>query len=125
MSLYAEFLPDAKVVMYDLGVPGQTADGSLTFRCMISEPQTSQQFGEGGFSDKVGHSVRIVAETAAWSLPDGTAGASGPVIVANAVVASLGYGRKLLVNGKGVRITQVTYKRTSAWVTLQVMDDGA
>jgi hypothetical protein len=125
MSLYAEFLPDAKLVIYDLGVPGQTADGSLTFRCMISEPQTSQQFGEGGFSDKVGHSVRIVAETAAWSLPDGTVGASGPVIVANAVIASLGYGRKLLVNGKGVRITQVTYKRTSAWVTLQVMDDGA
>jgi len=125
MSLYAEFLPDAKEIIEDLGVPGQTADGGLTFRCMISDPMTSQVFGEGGFADKVGHSVRLVAETAAWSLPDGSVGASGPVIASNAVVPSLAYGKKLVVNGKGVRITQVTYKRTSAWVTLQVIDDGA
>lgn len=125
MSLYAEFLPDAKEIIEDLGVPGQTADGTLTFKCMISDPQTSQVFGEGGFADKVGHSVRLVAETAAWTLADGSVGASGPVIASNAVVPSLAYGKKLVVNGKGVRITQVTYKRTSAWVTLQVIDDGA
>jgi hypothetical protein len=125
MSIYSEFLDDAKEIIEDLGVPGQTADGSLTFLCMISEPITSQQFSEGGFVDRVSHSVRVVAETAAWSLPDGTVASSGPIIVGNAVVGSLAYGKKLVVNGKGVRISQVSYKRQSAWVTLQVIDDGA
>lgn len=125
MSIYSEFLDDAKEIIEDLGVPGQTADGSLTFLCMISDPITSQQFSEGGFVDRVSHSVRIVAATAAWDLPDGTEASSGPIIVGNAVVPALAYGKKLVVNGKGVRISQVAYKRQSAWVTLQVIDDGA
>lgn len=125
MSIYDEFLDDAKEVIEDLGVPGQTADGTLTFLCMISDPVTSQQFSEGGFVDRVSHSVRIVATTAAWTLPDGTVASSGPIISGNTVVASLAYGKKLVVNGKGVRISQVAYKRQSAWVTLQVIDDGA
>ena len=125
MSIYSEFLPDAKEIIEDLGVPGQTADGTLTFKCMISDPITSQVFETGGFVDKVGHSVRIVADTAAWTLSDGTTGASGPIIVSGAVVPALAYGKKLVVNGRGVRISQVAYKRTSAWVTLQVIDDGA
>ena len=31
MSIYDEFLDDAKEIIEDLGVPGQTADGSLTW----------------------------------------------------------------------------------------------
>lgn len=125
MTLYNEFLPDAKAIIGDLGVPGQTADAGLTFSCMISDPMTSQVFSEGGFIDKVGHTVRLAAATASWSQPDGTVGASGPVIVSNAVVASLAYGKKITVNGKGLRIASVSYKRSSAWVTLSVIDDGA
>lgn len=125
MSIYDEFLDDAKEIIEDLGIAGQTADASLTFKCMISDPVTSQQFSEGGFVDRVTHSVRLPAVTAAWNLSDGTVGSSGPTIVSNNVVASLAYGKKLLVNGKGVRISSVAYKRGSAWITLQVIDDGA
>jgi hypothetical protein len=124
MSIYDEFLDDAKEIIEDLGIAGQTADGTLTFKCMISDPVTSQQFAEGGFVDRVGHSVRLPAVTAAWNLTDGTVGSSGPTIASGNVVPSLAYGKKLLVNGKGVRIASVAYKRASAWVTLQVIDDG-
>ena len=121
MALYPEFLPDAKEVIADLGVTGSA--GALTFRAMISDPQVTQSFGAGGFVTQTQHTVRLPASDASWALPDGSNGASGPIISAGSVVASLGLGKKITVGGKALRITAQTYKPGSAWVTLVVVDE--
>lgn len=121
MTLYSEFLPDAKEVIADLGVAGETDGGTLTFRCMISDPQVTQSFGAGGFMEQTQHTVRLPASDASWSLPDGSIGASGPVISSGSVVASLGIGKKITAGGQALRINAQTYKPGSAWVTLLVV----
>ena len=39
------------------------------------------------------------------------------------MVASLGFGKKIVAGGKNLRVTGQTYKPGSAWVTLVVVDD--
>jgi hypothetical protein len=39
-------------------------------------------------------------------------------------IASLAQGKKIVAGGKTVRITTQTYKPSSAWVTLVVIDDN-
>jgi hypothetical protein len=39
-------------------------------------------------------------------------------------IASLAQGKKIVAGGKTVRITNQTYKPSSAWVTLVVIDDN-
>ena len=38
MSLYAEFLADAKEMIADFGVAGSANSGAITFQCLISDP---------------------------------------------------------------------------------------
>ena len=124
MTLYSEFLPDAKEVLADLGVAGSCNSGAITFVCMLSDPAVTQVFEAGGFCERTQHTVRLVAETASWSLPDGSNGASAGVISAGAPIASLAIGKKIVAGGKDLRITGQTYKPGSAWVTLVVVDDN-
>ena len=124
MTLYSEFLPDAKEVLADLGVAGSCNSGAITFVCMLSDPAVTQVFEAGGFCERTQHTVRLVAETASWSLPDGSNGASTGVISAGAPIASLAIGKKIVAGGKDLRITGQTYKPGSAWVTLVVIDDN-
>jgi hypothetical protein len=65
--------------------------------------------------------VRIPAATASWSLPDGSNGASAAIISGQDPIASLGIGKVIAVDGKSLRIVGQTHKRSSAWVTLQVI----
>lgn len=123
MTLYAEFLPDAKEMIADFGVAGSADSGALTFKCLLSDPAVTQTFEAGGFVTQTQHSVRLAASDASWSLPDGSNGASGAVISGGAPVASLGLGKKIVAGGKNLRVTGQTYKPGSAWVTLQVVDD--
>ncbi len=123
-TLYSEFLPDAKEMVADFGVPGSCNAGAITFQCLISDPVITQSFQEGGFVDRTQHMVRIPAATASWSLPDGSIGASAAIIASGAVIPSVGQGKKIVAGGKTVRITTQTYKPGSAWVTLIVIDDN-
>jgi len=120
-TLYSEFLPDAKEMVADFGVPGSCTAGAITFQCLISDPMVTQSFQEGGFVDRTQHSVRIPAATASWSLPDGSNGASAAIVVDQTPIASLGIGKVIAVDGKSLRIVSQTHKRPSAWVTLQVI----
>lgn len=124
MSLYADFLPDAKEVMADLGVAGSCNGGAITFLCMIGDPVQTQVLEAGGFCDRTLYSVRLVAETASWALPDGSNGASAAVLSGGSPIASLGIGKKIVAGGKTVRITSQSYKPGAAWISLQVIDDS-
>lgn len=122
MSLYPEFLPDAKEIVADLGIPGLTAGGALTFSCLISEPAYTTVLEAGGYNERTQYTVRLPAVTASWSLPDGSIGASGPTLAAGVPIAGLGIGKRLTVGGRVVRINSQTYKPASAWITLVVID---
>lgn len=124
MSLYAEFLPDAKEILADLGVAGSCNSAAITFKCMIGDPQMTQVLEAGGFVDKTMYTVRLAAANASWSLPDGSVGASAAVLSGGSPIASLGIGKKIVAGGKDVRITGQTHKPASAWITLQVIDDN-
>jgi hypothetical protein len=122
MSLYSEFGPDAKEIVADLGIPGQTAGATLTFSCLISEPAYTTVLEAGGYCERTQYTVRLPAVTASWSLPDGSIGASGATLAAGVPMVGLGIGKRLTVGGKVVRINSQTYKPASAWITLVVVD---
>ena len=124
MSLYAEFLPDAKEMIADFGVAGSANSGAITFKCLISDPAMQTVLESGGYMERTQYSVRLPAATASWSLPDGSTGASAAIISGGVPIASLAQGKKIVVGGKTVRITSQTYKPASAWVTLLVIDDN-
>ena len=124
MSLYAEFLPDAKEMIADFGVAGSANSGAITFKCLISDPAMQTVLESGGYMERTQYSVRLPAVTASWSLPDGSTGASAAIISGGVPIASLGQGKKIVAGGKTVRITTQTYKPGSAWVTLLVIDDN-
>lgn len=124
MSLYAEFLPDAKEMIADFGVAGSANSGAITFKCLISDPAVQTVLEAGGYMERTQYNVRIPAATASWSLPDGSTGASTAIIVGGSPIPSLAQGKKIVAGGKNVRITTQTYKPGSAWVTLVVIDDN-
>jgi hypothetical protein len=124
MSLFAEFLPDAKEMVADFPVAGSANSGAITFSCLISDPAVQTVLEAGGYCERTQYSVRLPAATASWSLPDGSTGASAAIIVGGAVIPSLAQGKKIVAGGKTVRITTQTYKPNSAWVTLLVIDDN-
>jgi len=124
MSLYSEFLADAKEMIADFGVAGSANSGAITFSCLISDPAVATVLESGGYMERTQYSVRLPAVTASWSLPDGSIGASAAIISGGSPIASLGQGKKIVAGGKTVRITTQTYKPGSAWVTLLVIDDN-
>jgi len=124
MSLYSEFLPDAKEMIADFGVAGSANSGAITFKCLISDPAVQTVLEAGGYMERTQYNVRLPAATASWSLPDGSTGASTAIIVSGSPIASLAQGKKIVAGGKTVRITSQTYKPASAWVTLVVIDDN-
>jgi hypothetical protein len=124
MSLYSEFLPDAKEMIADFGVAGSANSGAITFTCLISDPAVQTVLEAGGYMERTQYNVRLPAATASWSLPDGSIGASTAIIVSGSPIASLAQGKKIVAGGKNVRITTQTYKPGSAWVTLVVIDDN-
>jgi hypothetical protein len=124
MSLYAEFLPDAKEMIADFGVAGSANSGAITFKCLISDPAVQTVLEAGGYMERTQYNVRLPAATASWSLPDGSTGASSAIISGGSPIASLAQGKKIVAGGKNVRITSQTYKPGSAWVTLVVIDDN-
>jgi hypothetical protein len=124
MSLYADFLADAKEMIADFGVAGSANSGAITFSCLISDPAVMTVLEAGGYMERTQYSVRVPAVTAAWSLPDGTTGSSAAILSAGVPIASLGQGKKIVAGGKTVRITTQTYKPGSAWITLVVIDDN-
>ena len=124
MSLYAEFLPDAKEMIADFGVAGSANSGAITFKCLISDPAVQTVLESGGYMERTQYNVRLPAATASWSLPDGSVGASSAIIVGGSPIPSLAQGKKIVAGGKNVRVTTQTYKPGSAWVTLVVIDDN-
>jgi hypothetical protein len=124
MSLFAEFLPDAKEMIADFGVAGSANSGAITFKCMITDPAVQTVLEAGGYMERTQYLVRLPAVTASWSLPDGSIGASTAIISGGVPIPSLAQGKKIVAGGKTVRITTQTYKPGSAWVTLIVIDDN-
>ena len=124
MSLYGEFLPDAKEVVGDLGVAGSANSGAITFLCMISDPAVATVLEAGGYCERTQYNVRIPAATASWATPEGSNGASSAIISGGSPIPSIGQGKKIMAGGKAVRVISQTYKPGSAWVTLVVIDDN-
>jgi len=124
MSLYSEFLADAKEMIADFGVAGTANSGAITFQCLISDPAVMTVLEAGGYIERTQYSVRLPAVTASWTLPDGSNGASAATVGGGAVIAAFGQGKKMTIGGRGVRITTQTYKPGSAWITLVVIDDN-
>jgi len=124
MSLYSEFLADAKEMIADFGVSGSANSGAITFSCLISDPAVMTVLEAGGYCERTQYSVRLPAVTASWSLPDGSTGSSAALLSGGIPIASLGQGKKIVAGGKTVRITTQTYKPGSAWITLVVIDDN-
>ena len=124
MSLYSEFLADAKEMVDDFGVAGSANSGAITFSCLISDPAVQTILESGGYCERTQYNVRIPAATASWTKPDGSNGASTAIISGGVPIASLAQGKKIVAGGKTVRITTQTYKPGSAWVTLVVIDDN-
>jgi hypothetical protein len=123
MSLYGtELLNDAKEMIADFGVAGSAT--GITFQCLISDPAVMTVLEAGGYIERTQYSVRLPAVTAAWSLPDGSNGASAATVGGGVVIAALGQGKKIVAGGRTVRITTQTYKPASAWITLVVIDDN-
>lgn len=124
MSLYADFLADAKEMVADFGVAGSANSGAITFSCLISDPAVQTVLEAGGYMERTQYSVRIPAVTASWTKPDGSNGASAAVLLGGVPIASLSQGKKVVAGGKTVRITTQTHKPGSAWITLLVIDDN-
>ena len=123
MSIYSEFLPDAKEMLADFGVAGSIPSGP-TFLCLISDPVQTQVLEAGGYCDRTQFSVKVTATTSAWTASDGRVGASAALLSSGSPIASLGIGKKITAGGKTVRITSQTYKPGSAWIILVVIDDN-
>lgn len=121
MSLYSEFQEDAREMIEDFGVQGSAT--GLTFLCLVSDPTLSQSLEPGGFVLQTQYSVRLPASDASWSLPDGSIGASGPIIQSGQIVPALRVGQKIVAAGLPVRVLNTTYKPGSAWVTLSVVHE--
>ena len=124
MSLYADFLADAKEMIADFGVAGTANSGAITFQCLISDPAVMTVLEAGGYMERTQYSVRLPAVTASWTKPDGSMGASAALLSSGVPIASLAQGKKIVAGGKTVRITSQTYKPGSAWITLVVIDDN-
>jgi hypothetical protein len=130
MSLYSEFAQDAKDMIADFGIEGSATSlpglgqGSITFKCLISDPAVMTVLEAGGYVERTQYSVRVPAVTAAWTLPDGSVGSSGATVGGDNVIPLFRQGAKMTIGGRGVRITTQTYKPASAWVTLIVIDDN-
>jgi len=124
MSLYGEFLQDAKDMVADFGIDGRTFDSTLTFKALISDPVQNQVLGAGGFNNETLYTVRLPAVTASWSLPDGSNGASGATLASGAPIANFAIGKKVVVGDRHLRISGRTYKPASAWITLTVIEDS-
>jgi hypothetical protein len=124
MSLYAEFLADAKEMVADFGVAGSANAGAITFSCLITDPAIATVLETGGYCERTQYLVRLPAVTASWSLPDGSIGASAALLSGGTPIASLAQGKKIMAGGREVRITSQTYKPGSAWITLVVIDDN-
>jgi hypothetical protein len=124
MSLYAEFLADAKEMVADFGVAGSANAGAITFSCLITDPAIATVLETGGYCERTQYLVRLPAVTASWSLPDGSTGASAALLSGGTPIASLAQGKKIMAGGREVRITSQTYKPGSAWITLVVIDDN-
>lgn len=122
MSIYSEFLDDAKEVLSDMGIEAVIA-GSQNL-AMLSDPMSMPTLGAGGFTERKNWTVRLAASTAPWMALDGRVGASVALISGGAPIATLGEGKKLTINGQLMRIVGTSYKRGSAWITLQVIDDS-
>jgi hypothetical protein len=114
----------------DFGIAGSATSlpglgqGSITFQCLISDPAVMTVLEAGWYVERTQYSVRVPAVTAAWTLPDGSVGASGGTVGGDNVIPLFRQGAKMTIGGRGVRITTQTYKPASAWVTLIVIDDN-
>ena len=123
MSIYSEFLPDAKEMLADFGVAGSIPSGP-TFLCLISDPVLTQVLEAGGYCDRTQFSVKVTATTSAWTASDGRTGASAALLSNGLPISALSIGKKITAGGKSVRITSQTYKPGSAWIILVVIDDN-
>ena len=61
MSLYSEFLADAKEMIADFGVAGSANSGAITFSCLISDPAVSTVLEAGGYCERTQYTVRLPA----------------------------------------------------------------
>lgn len=126
--LTSELIEDAKAVVNDMADLAQTwtaVGGTPSFQVLIGDPQVTQELTAGGYNEKVDHSCRIVAATAAWTTSYGTACAAA--ISSGAPVAALAIGKVLVATEQGnrqYRIVGQSYKPGSAWVHLTVRNEA-
>lgn len=126
--LTSEMITDAKAIVNDMRDLAQTwtaVGGTPSFQVLIGDPQVSQELTAGGYNEKVEHTCRIVAATAAWTTDYGSTCAAA--LSGSSPVAALAIGKVLVATEQGnrqYRITAQTYKPGSAWVELMVRNEA-
>ena len=124
----SDLIADAKDIVGDMADLAQTwtnVGGSLSWQVIMGQPTISQELVAGGYKESVNHSVRIVAESSAWTTSYGSACAAA--ISAGAPVSALAIGKVLVATEQGnrqYRVVASSYKPGSAWVELTVRNEA-
>lgn len=122
MSIYSQFLADYQSVLADTGVPATV--GANLFLVGLSRPMNTPKFDAGGFTETKMWTVRFAAATAPWTASDDRVGGAVASIVSGSPIAALSEGKKLTVNGQVLRIKGQSYKKLSAVIELDCIDDN-
>lgn len=123
MSLYPDFLPDAKEMLDEFGVPLTCPTGE-SFMAMVSDPMIQQTLEAGGFLNQTSFTIKVAATTAAWTTASGLVGASTGSLSGGVAISPLTIGKKVTAANLGLRIVSSQYKPGSAWVILTVHTDA-
>ena len=123
MSIYAEFLPDAKEMLEEFGILC-SLDQSRSCLAMISDPVQTQVLEAGGYCDKLQFTLKIAAADDEWNTSDLELGSNFAAIVNGSPISDFEIGKKLSIDNKTVRINSLTYKPGSAWIIMVVIDEN-
>jgi hypothetical protein len=123
MSIYAEFLPDAKEMLEEFGILC-SVDPDKSCLAMISDPVLTQVLEAGGYCDKLQFTLKIAAATEEWTTSDLELGSNFAAIINGSPISNFQIGNKLSIDNRVVRINSLTHKPGSAWITMVVVDEN-
>ena len=122
MSLYPDFLPDAKEMLDEFGIPMTCSTGE-SFMAMISDPMVQQTLEAGGFLQTTSFTLKVAATPSSWTTASGLVGGSTGSLSGGVAISPLSIGKKVTAANLGLRIASSQYKPGSAWVILTVQTD--
>lgn len=123
MSIYAEFLPDAKEMLEEFGVLC-SVDTDKSCLAMISDPVLTQVLEAGGYCDRLQFTLKVAAASTEWTTSDLELGSNFATIINGSPVSDFTIGKKISIDNRIVRINSLTHKPGSAWIIMVVVDEN-